>query len=264
MYERQKAGSYLNSWPSIADMFLAILIIVLMLGFVEKVIFLQQLDKLKKRNGGLGDELSGCYTIIDTYKGELDQCYNDKEGKKTRCNKARQGWLKCKGEKEKILKDLGKCKIETAQEPPIINLTETVGFSFQTAKAELSEEFKNRLENQIVPKLRAIQNKYYVNVIEVIGHTDGVIAGGRSNLDQKLEKAIATGDISGLRFGSNADLGLMRALAVASYLKKQLKGVKFRIYSAAQAILVDGSLAEEPDRSENQSRRRIELRFTHL
>ena len=56
----------------------------------------------------------------------------------------------------------------------------------------------------------------------------------------------------------------MRALAVALYLKKQLKGVKFRVYSAAQAILIDGTLANKPDRSTNPNRRRIELRFTQL
>ena len=268
MSKRRKTGSYLNFWPAISDTFLAILIIVLMLGFVERLMFLQKVAHLEYDIDILKYDKTRCEGYRHTLENELQKCYNDKDGENIRCNNARLGWLKCKAEKEKYRNDLGKCEIEKEQykceKPPIIELPETIGFSFQTAKAELSEEFKNRLETKIVPKLRYIKNRYHVNVIEVIGHTDGAIAGGRSNLDQKLENAIATGDISGLRFGSNADLGLMRALAVALYLKKQLNGVNFRVYSAAQAILLDGTLANKPDRSENQNRRRIELRFTQL
>ncbi|OAD22367.1 protein containing Outer membrane protein, OmpA/MotB [Candidatus Thiomargarita nelsonii] len=140
-------------------------------------------------------------------------------------------WL---AEKLIFLQKLINCEFDKADKPPIINLPETLGFSFNSGHARLSEEFENLLKNDIVPKLRDIKDKHKVNVIEVIGHTDGVIAGGYSNLDEKLENAVAKGDISGLHYGSNADLGLMRALAVALFLRKQpeLSGVTFRVYSA--------------------------------
>ena len=65
--------------------------------------------------------------------------------------------------------------------------------------------------------------------------------------------------------GSNADLGLMRALAVVKELEKnpRLKqlGLKFRAYSAAQLYLPSGEYARVQRYSDPQ-RRRIEIRFS--
>lgn len=162
----------------------------------------------------------------------------------------------CESDKKRYLGD----------KPPIINLPETLGFSFNTGRAQLSEEFENLLKNNIVFRLKEIKDKYKVNVIEVIGHTDGVIARGNSNLDEKLAAAVAKGDISSLSYGSNADLGLMRALAVVFFLQKQpeLIGIKFRAYSAAQ-LIPPVDVAGEPNYTDfDTRRRRIELRFTYL
>ena len=125
---------------------------------------------------------------------------------------------------------------------------------------------ENLLKNNIVSRLKEIKDKYEVNVIEVIGHTDGVMARGNSNLDEKLADAVANGDISGLSYGSNADLGLMRALAVVFFLQKQpqLSGIKFRAYSAAQ-LIPPNEVAGDPNHTDfDTRRRRIELRFTYL
>jgi flagellar motor protein MotB len=162
----------------------------------------------------------------------------------------------CESDKKRFLGD----------KPPIINLPETLGFSFNTGRAQLSADFENLLKNNIVSRLKEIKDKYQVNVIEVIGHTDGVMARGNSNLDEKLADAVANGDLSGLSYGSNADLGLMRALAVVFFLQKQpqLNGIKFRAYSAAQ-LIPPNEVAGDPTYTDfDTRRRRIELRFTYL
>lgn len=64
----------------------------------------------------------------------------------------------------------------------------------------------------------------------------------------------------------------MRSLAVVKLLQKiqiqenKMKNVKFRPYSAAQLILPNGDLANPPEgvRESDNSRRRIEIRFTRL
>jgi hypothetical protein len=61
----------------------------------------------------------------------------------------------------------------------------------------------------------------------------------------------------------------MRSLAVVEVLRDiqkkegRLKGLKFRAYSAAQLILPNGDFASI-DRTPNEKRRRIEIRFTRL
>jgi outer membrane protein OmpA-like peptidoglycan-associated protein len=76
-------------------------------------------------------------------------------------------------------------------------------------------------------------------------------------------------ELEKLQAGSNADLGLMRALAVVQQLRniqvkeKKLPGLSFRAYSAAQLILPSGEFAVMA-RQEDQRRRRIEIRFTRL
>lgn len=91
-----------------------------------------------------------------------------------------------------------------------------------------------------------------------------------SNLDQSLEKVV-NGElpIVNLRAGSNADLGLMRALAVVKVLRDvqrkqgKLAKLSFRAYSAAQMILPSGKMAAIA-RQDDKTRRRIEIRFTRL
>ena len=68
--------------------------------------------------------------------------------------------------------------------------------------------------------------------------------------------------INTLNPGSNADLGLMRALAVIQEIQKtkRLKNIKFRAYSAGQLYLFSGNLAPI-NRKPDETRRRIEIRF---
>lgn len=114
------------------------------------------------------------------------------------------------------------------------------------------------------------REKYGIDTVEIIGHTDGQPnQGSTSNLDMLLEEAAATNTftLNRLTPGSNADLGLMGALAIANELRKgqakqpKLAGLQFRAYSAGQLYLPNGELAPL-GRKPDPSRRRIEVRFT--
>ena len=80
-------------------------------------------------------------------------------------------------------------------------------------------------------------------------------------LDKTLETvARGTQPASKLSAGSNADLGLMRALAVVQELHKTGLQVELRAYFAAQLYLPEARLASV-DRQPDETRRRIEIRF---
>ena len=169
-----------------------------------------------------------------------------------------------------------KGKYDTGKYPPHITIPNAGKYSFVLGKAELTPELKNFIAKDIVPQIKDTFQKYPINTIEVIGHTDGLPIKGNSNLDQCLNQiAIQNRKCKYLEAGSNADLGLMRALAVIKALQKEEellqlfkdegidKNKVFRAYSAAQLYLPDGTIAP-PDPNANEDRRRIEIRFTKL
>ena len=153
------------------------------------------------------------------------------------------------------------------QETPIINIPATSRYQFEPKKAELPSSLASALSNELAPQIDSIVREYKVDVVEVVGHTDGQELGKSfSNLDVNLEKvAIGEQDIGSLSPGSNADLGLMRALSVIQALQKnpKLKNLKFRAYSSAQLTLQNGEFAPV-NRESDPTRRRIEIRFTRL
>lgn len=146
---------------------------------------------------------------------------------------------------------------------PIIIDEKSGEFKFQSGSAELTPKLRNYISVKIVPRIEDIARERNIDFVQVIGHTDGQETSYGSNLDQTLEK-VANGSqpVSKLRPGSNADLGLMRALAVVQELKKtgRLEEVNFRAYSAAQLYLPSGELASI-ERNPDEARRRIEIRF---
>jgi flagellar motor protein MotB len=157
------------------------------------------------------------------------------------------------------------------RKPPIITLPEASGYRFPSGSAMLGLNFKTKLSNEIVPRLKEIADEYKVDVIEVIGHTDGeVISSKDGNLDIELENVALASDPEAVNMlipASNGDLGLMRALSVIKFFQQEQaenklkKEIQFRPYSAAQLLLPDGKIAPV-DRGKNRYRRRIELRFT--
>ena len=136
-------------------------------------------------------------------------------------------------------------------------------FKFSSGSAKLNPQLKNYLATKISSDINKILAEREIDFIQIIGHTDGEGIRQNSNLDKTLE-SVATGTqpVSKLSAGSNADLGLMRALAVVQELQRntKLKNVEFKAYSAAQLYLPSGNLAPI-DRQPDETRRRIEIRF---
>lgn len=154
--------------------------------------------------------------------------------------------------------------------PPIIIIPDNPQFRFTSGSAALSKPLTRYIQTNLWKSIKENYERYKINTVEIIGHTDGQPnSGATSNLDRSLESAAINNKISSLSAGSNADLGLMRALAIANELRqiqrqrKELIGLQFRAYSAAQLYQVDGRLAQ-PKRTSESMRRRIEVRFTKL
>lgn len=155
--------------------------------------------------------------------------------------------------------------------PPII-IIPADKFAFDTGKATWQDTSETRQEfNQLVSKIEERFQQYdEIDTVEVIGHTDGQqFSEVSGNLDKSLndvargERNLALGD---LEPNSNADLGIMRALAVVLELKQRgveaKCGCQLRAYSAAQLYLPNGEFADSSE-EDDPLRRRIEVRFTN-
>lgn len=159
--------------------------------------------------------------------------------------------------------------------PPVVLIRDNSNRNFESGSATLSSALSRFIHQNLVSQLQGYAEEYNLQgyVVEVIGHTDGQVIRQNSNLDTRLEE-VTSGDvsISELSAGSNADLGLMRALSVVRVLEEnselQELGLTFRAYSAAQlyknndgdyAPKMRGNDQEDP---RQQKRRRIEIRFT--
>ena len=154
--------------------------------------------------------------------------------------------------------------------PPVVVIQDSGEYRFASGSAALPQELKNYISTDLVRRIEEISQQRNLYVVEIIGHTDGQVNfNSASNLDRQLEE-VAQGEqpISTLTPGSNADLGLMRALEVVKQLQRaqqqgRLEGVQFRAYSAAQLQLPTGDFAN-PNRDPDPRRRRIEIRFSPL
>lgn len=159
----------------------------------------------------------------------------------------------------------GSAKLEKkGQWPPFFNLSEAGGYYFDSGKATLKPAFRDNLQRVVVPLLAKNIADYGVDIVEVIGHTDEVPMGGRSNLDAKLiaasDKRFGIGD---LRPADNAGLAIARAVAVVQILRTdpRLKGVTILPLSAAQMIVPIDRAADGTAAASDQTRRRIEIRL---
>ena len=158
-------------------------------------------------------------------------------------------------------------EVERLKSPPIIILQESQSRSFPSGSAELAPDFQRYIREDLVKQIEGFAENYQGYVVEVIGHTDGQEnTGSASNLDGTLEDVVnGQTSISRLNPGSNADLGLMRALSVVQALEKNPRlrsmGLQFKAYSAAQLYGVSGNFSPT-NGLDNPNRRRIEIRFT--
>lgn len=166
-------------------------------------------------------------------------------------------------ELEILKKELQAAKDKLKSSTPIIIDEKSGKFKFPSGRAEVTTGLQRYIETEIMPEIENATKQGNIDFIQVIGHTDGQATASSSNLDIGLTPAAAGSQaISSLKAGSNADLGLMRAVAVVQLLQ-QTKGfeqVRFRAYSAAQLYSPDGKLATS-NQGADDSRRRIEIRF---
>ena len=163
---------------------------------------------------------------------------------------------------QKLNQDLKKANKRLQSASPIVIDESSGNFKFKSGSAELNPQLKNHISTTITPEINKILQTREIDFIQIIGHTDGEGINNNSNLDKTLEiVAQGTQPVSKLSAGSNADLGLMRALAVVQELQNTgLQNIEFRAYSAAQLYLPSGNLASV-DRQPDETRRRIEIRF---
>ncbi len=110
-----------------------------------------------------------------------------------------------------------------------------------------------------------MSRSYDVDTIEVVGHTDGVpVRGATSTLDTQLAVYINGTTGTPPTAGSNVDLGMTRAAAVARILKADLRltGLNIVVLSAGQTVLANGTSAAGADLlAFGDDRRRIEIRL---
>ena len=148
--------------------------------------------------------------------------------------------------------------------PPIINLSEAGGYYFQSGSAELTSAFRGRLDTAIADQIADNLERYDVDVIEVIGHTDEQpLSKNASNLDQTVIALLeGSRPISAAQPADNAGLGLARAVAVANALRSnpKLRDATVLPFSAAQLVL-PGDKLTTGQAGNVEERRRIEIRI---
>ncbi|MDB5561753.1 MAG: hypothetical protein JWN11_1171 [Hyphomicrobiales bacterium] len=148
--------------------------------------------------------------------------------------------------------------------PPIITLSDD-GFSFEVNSAELTPQFRNRLQTDVTDQVLALIQRYNVDVVEVVGHTDEqpIRSSRGSTMDTQAVSAMSgRTSIQNLIPSDNAGLGLARAIAVANALKLsgKLADIKVLPLSGAQMIMPGDKLSDGSEAGAASSRRRIEIR----
>jgi flagellar motor protein MotB len=175
--------------------------------------------------------------------------------------------------------------------PPIITLSDAKGYFFEPGSAEPSVEFRSKISGNVVADMLGIIEKYKVDVIEVIGHTDeqpvyskppmppalpkptGDFSLGSPepprpksrypNLDETLIPFLkGHGPLENVLPFDNAGLGLARAAAIVRILRDDNRLQKYKILplSAGQLIL-EGDVLSTGSKGNVKERRRIEIRM---
>jgi flagellar motor protein MotB len=156
---------------------------------------------------------------------------------------------------------------ESTDKPPIIILREADGYHFEAGSAEIAISFAEKIKTEIVPQIIAQAQAYKADVIEIIGHTDGVAVGPNLRVKSNLDLTIAA-FIDGQQTEApvpfdNAGLGMARAVAMAKALRASGLAEAFQILPLSAGSLIDPSDRYSPGnlRVDDQVRRRIEIRL---
>ena len=270
-----------NFWPGFADMAAAtcmMLVIFWIAGVLELGGSKDQINKLREEIARLRN-LVGKESELQERIHELEVALDQQKKDNNRILKdiAESERKRIAAEKElAALRD-----IIPSDEPPNIILAQKQDESFvfpslqATVPTDFEARFKVEMRQAVIDALNSSSN---VEMIEIIGHTDNFQVGGKSNVDTNLEAVYdGTKPVDSLKFGSNCELGLARAIAVKSMLENFLKSLvmdpncgltdngrkrihklAYRTYSAAQLFPID------PSRRGQDEDRRIEIRFTRL
>lgn len=148
--------------------------------------------------------------------------------------------------------------------PPMIRLDSDT-FRFVRNSAELSDDFRARLQSDVANQLAQLLIEFDADVVEVVGHTDeqGISATRISTLDDLAIGAMGgVVPITELVPTDNAGLGLARAISVANALGNALtvEGVKIIPLSAAQLVKPGDVISDGLHPGDDADRRRIEIR----
>ena len=296
---RRRPHADYNYWPSVADMILAAFMVMLILWFTENLRAFSLVADARRARGEKAPVLAEnaeLRTALDQRRGEQERLRLELAEVRT-LRPAAAEMQRLNSENARLGAALRRAQNEADavrrgdnDQPPNIVLAESSQYKFSTGSAALSPQFAASLATIIFPRLQQIVQQYpQVDLIEVIGHTDGQpLSGQASNLDRLLAGGPVSADA--LHAGSNADLGLMRAVAVRLALERSAANgglpprVRFRTYSAAQTAPAEersgdetttnstggvvnstGRITPAPVRGvADETRRRIEIRFTRL
>ncbi|MDY6805874.1 MAG: hypothetical protein SXA11_19005 [Cyanobacteriota bacterium] len=255
----------LNVWPAFTDLMsnaFMILSLFLLLAIIKAVFVETVSDANEDRALELEEDVTSLEELLKRRTTRVRELEGTVTGLRGRVSTL-QSNLDNRSDKIGELE----AEVERLKSPPVIVIRDSQERRFESGSAALSGGLESFIEEDLVGQIENFAKEYEGYVVEVIGHTDGQVnIGAASNLDLALER-VANGSepVSTLQGGSNADLGLMRALAVVKQLQEnpRLKklGLKFRAYSAAQLYTPGGDYAGV-NRNPEESRRRIEVRFT--
>ncbi|MEL7037490.1 MAG: hypothetical protein AAFO04_17985 [Cyanobacteria bacterium J06592_8] len=247
----QSSDEELNVWPAFTDLMsnaFMILSLFLILAIIKSV-FVESVSEANAfRSQELERELRQRSNRINSLERRIDKFKGQLENRSSQISKLNE-------------------EIERLKSPPVIVLRDSAERKFESGSAALSSQLNEFIEQELVEQIKTLGQDYQGYIVEVIGHTDGQVnTGNFSNLDANLEQVIEGNEsLNQLIPGSNADLGLMRALAVVSKLQDnqelQELDLKFKAYSAAQLYDRSGEYSPQ-NQADNPNRRRIEIRFT--
>lgn len=275
---KRKLRSYeatedLNVWPSFTDLMANAFMIIslfLLLALFKSLFLKYTAEETEQSLSNTERQVRLLQREIATLENELGESTSNVRQLNKASAELRQ-LLLSSNEQSRSRVDILQSEIKRLKSaPPVVVIQDSGGYQFDSGSASLPKELKKYITIDLVDRIERISQQRNLYVVEIIGHTDGQVNFGNGNLDQQLEE-VAQGKIpvESLQPGSNADLGLMRALEVVKQLQTvqeqtgRLEEVQFRAYSAAQLQLPSGDFATS-NRNPDANRRRIEIRFSPL
>ena len=268
-----EATENLNVWPSFTDLMANAFMIIslfLLLALFKSLFLKYAAEETEQNLSDTERQVRLLQREIATLENELGESTSNVRQLK-KASSDLQRLLLSSNEQSRGRIDILQSEIKRLKSaPPVVVIQDSGGFQFESGSANLPRELKSYITEDLVDRIERITQQRNLYVVEIIGHTDGQVNFGNGNLDRQLEE-VAQGKqpVDSLKPGSNADLGLMRALEVVKQLQTvqaqtgRLQGVQFRPYSAAQLQLPTGEFASR-DRNPDANRRRIEIRFSPL